>query len=95
MADDKDDVFAEGLTTCAGMPVLIGVVVADSETEALATASVARRAASLVRVEYEDLPAILSIDEALTATPPSLHRWTIRMRTAHVLSCAAIARVCE
>lgn len=56
--DSKDRVFADGLVTCVGMA--IGVVVAES-------AALARRAAALVAVEYEVLPAFLSVAEAIAA----------------------------
>jgi xanthine dehydrogenase/oxidase len=39
---------------------VIGVVVADSEPAA-------RRGAKAVKVEYEDLPAVISIDDAIEA----------------------------
>ena len=67
IADDKDHVFADGLVTCVGM--LIGIVVADS-------LPLAKLAAKLVVVEYEELPAVLSIAEALAAVPPSLHKYS-------------------
>ena len=53
-----EEVFASRIVTCIGQP--IGVVGADSEPAA-------RAAARAVRVQYQDLPAVLSIDEAVAA----------------------------
>lgn len=53
-----EEVFASSVVTCIGQP--IGVVVADTE-------AAARAAARAVRVQYQDLPAVLSIDEAIAA----------------------------
>ena len=51
-----EPVLADGLVQFAGQPLFI--VVAESRT-------IARRAATLARVEYEELPAILDIETAL------------------------------
>ena len=57
-------VFAEGEVFCVGM--VIGAVVArDQDT--------AQRAARLVAVEYEDLPAIVTMEQAIAAG--SYHAW--------------------
>ena len=53
-----EEVFASGVVTCIGHP--IGVIVADTEARA-------RAAARAVTVTYENLPAILSIDQAVAA----------------------------
>ncbi len=63
-----EPVFAEGAATYAGQPV--AAVAADSYDAAFA-------AAKLVKVEYEELPAILSIEEAwekgeFTYDPPKM-----------------------
>ncbi|XP_038073117.1 xanthine dehydrogenase/oxidase-like [Patiria miniata] len=53
----KDDLlFADGEVTCVGQ--VIAVVVADTQ-------AIAQRAARLVQVEYEDLPAIITIQDAI------------------------------
>ncbi|GAV73021.1 Fer2 domain-containing protein/FAD_binding_5 domain-containing protein/Ald_Xan_dh_C domain-containing protein/Fer2_2 domain-containing protein/Ald_Xan_dh_C2 domain-containing protein/CO_deh_flav_C domain-containing protein [Cephalotus follicularis] len=53
-----EEVFASEFVTCVGQ--VIGVVVADTQENA-------KHAARNVHVEYEELPAILSIQEALDA----------------------------
>lgn len=53
-----EECFASEEVTCVGQP--IGVVVADTEQHA-------RMAARLVKVEYEDLPALISIEDAIEA----------------------------
>ncbi|KAJ9512823.1 hypothetical protein QJQ45_029028 [Haematococcus lacustris] len=53
-----EEVFASEVVTAVGQ--IIGLVVADSE-------SAARRAARLVVVEYQDLPAVMSCEEAVEA----------------------------
>jgi len=53
-----EECFASEVVTCIGQP--IGVVVADTEQHA-------RMAARLVKVEYEDLPALISIEDAIEA----------------------------
>ncbi|XP_050220643.1 xanthine dehydrogenase 1-like isoform X2 [Mercurialis annua] len=55
---DDEEVFASEFVTCVGQ--VIGVVVADTHENA-------KLAARKVFVEYEDLPAILSIQEAIAA----------------------------
>eukprot|EP00455_Lapot_gusevi_P049471 TRINITY_DN701_c0_g2_i7.p1 TRINITY_DN701_c0_g2~~TRINITY_DN701_c0_g2_i7.p1 ORF type:complete len:1205 (-),score=381.89 TRINITY_DN701_c0_g2_i7:387-4001(-) len=64
-----EEVFASERVVCVGQ--MLGLVVAESE-------AVAQAAAKLVRVEYEDLPAVLSIDDALETKSffPILHRIT-------------------
>ena len=54
-----EECFASKVVTCIGQP--IGVVVADTEQHA-------RMAARLVRVEYQDLPALISIEDAIEAS---------------------------
>lgn len=53
-----EECFASEVVTCVGQP--IGVIVADTEQHA-------RMAARLVKVEYEDLPALISIEDAIEA----------------------------
>ncbi|KAF8386532.1 gad-3 [Pristionchus pacificus] len=55
---DNAPVFAEGVVEMVGQP--IGCIVAED-------VQTARRAAKLVRVEYERLPAILTMEEAIAA----------------------------
>lgn len=55
---EDEEVFASEFVTCVGQA--IGVVVADTHENA-------KLAAGKVRVEYEELPAILSIEEAVAA----------------------------
>uniref|UniRef100_A0A8D8Y3K1 xanthine dehydrogenase n=1 Tax=Cacopsylla melanoneura TaxID=428564 RepID=A0A8D8Y3K1_9HEMI len=51
-----DVIFSRDKVTCIGQP--IGAVIADNQL-------IAQRAAQLVKVTYEDLPAILTIEEAI------------------------------
>eukprot|EP00879_Flechtneria_rotunda_P007117 GHRR01007469.1.p1 GENE.GHRR01007469.1~~GHRR01007469.1.p1 ORF type:complete len:682 (+),score=243.05 GHRR01007469.1:3597-5642(+) len=53
-----EEVFATQEVTCVGQ--IIGVVVAETEP-------LARRAAKAVQVTYEDLPAVISIEDAIAA----------------------------
>eukprot|EP00878_Enallax_costatus_P021296 GHUV01022542.1.p1 GENE.GHUV01022542.1~~GHUV01022542.1.p1 ORF type:complete len:619 (+),score=146.78 GHUV01022542.1:134-1858(+) len=53
-----EEVFATTEVTCVGQ--VIGVIVAETEPQA-------RRAAKAVKVEYEDLPAVISIEDAIQA----------------------------
>lgn len=53
-----EEVFASSIVTCIGHP--IGVIVADTE-------ALARAAARAVIVSYEDIPAVLSIEQAIAA----------------------------
>ncbi|KAL0052613.1 hypothetical protein WJX82_004790 [Trebouxia sp. C0006] len=53
-----EECFASEVVTCIGH--VIGVVVADTEQHA-------RMAARLVKVEYEDLPPLISIEDAIEA----------------------------
>lgn len=55
---EDEEIYASEKVTCINQP--IGVVVAETE-------AIAREAARLVRVEYEDLPAIYSIKDAIEA----------------------------
>ncbi|GMT31882.1 hypothetical protein PFISCL1PPCAC_23179, partial [Pristionchus fissidentatus] len=55
---DTTPVFADGVVEMVGQP--IGCIVAEDVVTA-------RRAAKLVKVDYEKLPAILSIEEAIAA----------------------------
>ena len=57
-------VFAEDEVFCVGM-IIGGIVAKDQET--------AQRAARLVKVEYQDLPAIVTMEEAIAAG--SYHHW--------------------
>lgn len=54
-----EECFASEVVTCIGQP--IGVVVADTEQHA-------RMAARLVKVEYQDLPPLISIEDAIEAS---------------------------
>src|SRR5699024_1108637 len=67
---DGDKVFADGEVMYFGQPMF--AVAAETE-------DAARRAAMRVKVEYEDLPALLSVEEALKAgavvAPPV--QWTV------------------
>jgi xanthine dehydrogenase/oxidase len=53
-----EEVFASKVVTCIGQP--ISVIVADTEAKA-------RAAARAVVIEYEDLPAVLSVEQAIAA----------------------------
>lgn len=53
-----EEVFATSEVLCVG--AVIGVILADTD-------DLAQRAAKLVKVEYEDLPAILTIEDAIAA----------------------------
>ncbi|KAJ8770899.1 hypothetical protein K2173_022071 [Erythroxylum novogranatense] len=55
---DDEELFASEIVTCVGQ--VIGVIVADTHANA-------KLAARMVHVEYEELPAILSIQEAIIA----------------------------
>ncbi len=48
------------INVCVSLSQIIGVVVADTE-------AIARKAAKLVEIDYEDLPAIMSCEEAVEA----------------------------
>lgn len=52
----------QDLVTCVGQP--LGIVAADTEEQA-------RAAAAAVVVEYEDLPAILDIEDAIAGKYPA------------------------
>jgi len=56
--EHDEHLFADGLVTCVGQA--IGVIVADTEAHA-------RAAVRLVKVEYEDLPPIMSCADAIQA----------------------------
>lgn len=63
-----EQIFADMEVVCIGQS--IGVIVADTETHA-------RNAAALVKIEYEDLPALFTIEDAVAANafvevPPSI-----------------------
>nr|GMD12939.1 xanthine dehydrogenase 1-like isoform X1 [Ipomoea batatas]GMD16352.1 xanthine dehydrogenase 1-like isoform X1 [Ipomoea batatas] len=74
---EDEELFAAEYVTCVGQA--IGVVVADTHENA-------KRAAAKVRVEYEDLPAILSIQDAVRAN--SFHPNTERcLRKGDVEQC--------
>uniref|UniRef100_A0A8C5N0W4 Xanthine dehydrogenase/oxidase n=2 Tax=Leptobrachium leishanense TaxID=445787 RepID=A0A8C5N0W4_9ANUR len=51
-----EDIFADGLVTCVGQ--IVGGVVADTQEHA-------QRAAKMVTISYEDLPAVITIQEAI------------------------------
>ncbi|KAF9115602.1 hypothetical protein BGX27_007181 [Mortierella sp. AM989] len=51
-------IFAVGKVNCVGQ--LIGIIVADTQ-------AIAQEAARMVKIEYSDLPAIITIDEAIAA----------------------------
>ncbi len=53
-----EEVFSSGVVTCVG--AVIGVVVGETE-------AAARRGAAAVVIEYEELPAIISIEQAIAA----------------------------
>lgn len=53
-----EEVFVTEKVTCVGLP--IGIIVAENQ-------ALARRAASLVKVTYEELPYITTIEEAIEA----------------------------
>ena len=53
-----EEVFTTRTVTCIGQ--IIGIVVADTEAHA-------RMAAKAVRVQYEQLPALFSIEDAIEA----------------------------
>ncbi|XP_065920484.1 xanthine dehydrogenase/oxidase-like isoform X2 [Dysidea avara] len=81
-----EEVFADRKVTCIGQ--LVGLVVAKSRP-------LAQRAAKLVKIEYKDLPAIITIEEAIDAAAfyePKCHSFTVgdteaALATAdHVLS---------
>jgi len=65
--ESDEEVFASSEVPCAGYP--IGIVVATSH-------EIARKAARLVEVQYEELPAILTIEDAIKANsllaPPTV-----------------------
>ncbi|MEW5315300.1 MAG: hypothetical protein WDW38_006740 [Sanguina aurantia] len=63
-----EEVFATEIVTCVGQ--VIGVVVAETEV-------IARRAAKLVVVQYEDLPSVMSCEEAIAAN--SYHPYSGRI----------------
>ncbi|KAK4384529.1 Xanthine dehydrogenase 1 [Sesamum angolense] len=51
-----EELFASGIVTCVGQ--VIGVVVADTHENA-------KHAARMVHIQYEELPAVLSIEDAI------------------------------
>ena len=69
-------VFATRTVTCVGQ--IIGIVVADTEAHA-------REAARAVAIDYQELPALVSIDDAIEAgsfyevRPPALCHRVIKM----------------
>ncbi|KAJ0083313.1 hypothetical protein Patl1_29745 [Pistacia atlantica] len=67
-----EELFASEVVTCVGQ--VIGVVVADTHEKA-------KLAARRVHIEYEELPAILSIQDAIEAKSPQKHQKYV----AHVL----------
>ena len=74
-----EECFASAEVTCVGQ--IIGVVVA--ETEALA-----RAAARAVKVEYEPLPAVLSIEDAIAAGS-EIEGWGHRVECGDAAACFA------
>ncbi|KAL3477100.1 Molybdopterin-binding domain of aldehyde dehydrogenase-domain-containing protein [Aspergillus californicus] len=80
-----EPIFAAGEVLAHGQP--IGLVYAETAIDAQA-------AARLVRVEYEDLPAILTIDEAIEAKSFFKHGKELR-RGAPPGDIAGVLRECE
>lgn len=76
-----EEVFATKLVTCIGHP--IGVVVADTEAQA-------RAAARAVAVTYEDMPAVLSIEQAIAAGS----FYDVRRRSSSYRCCASSVAHC-
>lgn len=72
-----EEIFATDTVTCVGQ--IIGIVVADTKENADA-------AARLVKVEYEQLPAILSIEDAIEAESYFEYEGV----TGHVLRCGDV-----
>ena len=70
-----EPVLAEDVVRFAGEPVAI-VAAADPET--------ARRAAAAVAVDYEVLPAVTDMEEALRADAPQLHDFGNVLRHVHI-----------
>jgi xanthine dehydrogenase D subunit len=68
-------VLADGVVRHVGEPVAI---------VAAATEEQARRAAALVRVEYEDLPAVTDMERALDAHAPPIHPFGNVLRHVHI-----------
>ncbi|XP_065044468.1 xanthine dehydrogenase-like isoform X1 [Musa acuminata AAA Group] len=66
-----EELFASDIVTCVGQ--IVGVVVADTHDNA-------KIASNKVRIEYEDLPAILSIREAVRSCSfyPNTERWLMK-----------------
>jgi xanthine dehydrogenase D subunit len=69
-------VLADGVVRHVGEPVAI--VAASTEEQA-------RRTAALVRVEYEDLPAVTDMERALDADAPAIHPFGNVLRHVHVV----------
>lgn len=74
-----EEVFATETVTCVGQ--VIGIVVADTKAHA-------DEAARLVRVEYQELPAILSIEDAIAAGSFFAHDGV----TGHMLRCGDLEK---
>ncbi|MEW5306011.1 MAG: hypothetical protein WDW36_008516 [Sanguina aurantia] len=68
-----EEVFATEVVTCVGQ--VIGVLVAETEV-------IARRASKLVAIVYEDLPAVMSCEEAIAAG--SYHEYDGRIECGDV-----------
>ncbi len=68
-------VLADGVVRHVGEPVAI---------VAAATEEQARRAAGLVRVTYEDLPAVTDMERALDADSPPIHPFGNVLRHVHI-----------
>ena len=87
-----EEVFASEFVTCVGHQ--IGIVVAETQDIAL-------EAARLVQVQYEELPALLSIDDAVAAgsyheyPPFTDHTIEDGDVEAAMAACAAAGRVIE
>ncbi len=75
-----EEVFATEIVTCVGQ--VIGIVVADTEAHAKA-------AANVVKVAYEDLPAVISIEDAIEANS----FWECPGFTGHGLQCGDVDAV--
>lgn len=75
-----EECFASREVTCVGQ--VIGIVVADTEDQA-------RAAARAVKVTYEDLPHIMSIEEAIEAESFFPENWDSKVERGDVDACFA------
>ncbi|XP_051208920.1 xanthine dehydrogenase [Lolium perenne] len=79
-----EEVFAADIVTCVGQ--IIGIVVADTHDNA-------KTAANKVNIEYSDLPAILSIEEAIKAD--SFHPNTTRCLSKGDVEQCFVSNTCD